>query len=182
MNLETDRLFIRPLGLENLNDFYAYRSDAEVARFQGYKPMSELDCKIYLTKNEKLDFGPPGQWKQFGLELKATRRVIGDIGILFRIDNLSTAELGISMNPAFQRQGFAKEAMSNVLDYLFCDHRVHKVVETVDSENKASMELLKAIGFREEAFFLDNYLSEGQWRSEYQFALLKREWPCTRDF
>jgi RimJ/RimL family protein N-acetyltransferase len=51
-----------------------------------------------------------------------------------------------------------------------------RVVETVDIENKASIELLKCIGFRREGHFIENTWSKGKWGSEFQFAMLKSEW------
>ncbi len=176
MIFETARLIIRPLGLEDLNDFHAYRSDPEVARFQGYEPMSEPECTAYLTKNVQTEFGVPGKWKQFALELQSNGNVIGDIGIHFREEDPKTCELGISLHRQYQRKGFAKEGMLAVLDYLFCTLKVHRIAERLDSENEDSIKLLESIGFRKEAFFLENYFSDGQWRSELQYALLHREW------
>jgi len=176
MKFETARLIIRPLGLEDLNDFHAYRSDPEVARFQGYEPMSESECAKYLTKNVQTEFGVAGKWKQFALELKSEQKVIGDLGVHFREKDPKTCELGVSLNRNYQRQGFAKETMSIVLEHLFSNLKIHRVAERLDSENEDSIKLLESIGFRKEAFFLENYFSDGQWRSELQYALLHREW------
>lgn len=66
--------------------------------------------------------------------------------------------------------------MSGILAFLFDEKKIHRVVETVDAENIASINLLKSIGFRQEGHFIENIFFKGKWGSELQFAMLKREW------
>ena len=50
------------------------------------------------------------------------------------------------------------------------------MVGIVDAENIASINLLKSIGFRQEGHFVENIFFKGKWGSEFQYAMLKREW------
>jgi RimJ/RimL family protein N-acetyltransferase len=72
--------------------------------------------------------------------------------------------------------GYAREAMRGLIKFLFTEKGVHRIVETVDSENIASIQMLKSLSFREEAHFIESVFFKGKWGSEYQFALLKYEW------
>ena len=65
---------------------------------------------------------------------------------------------------------------SLVLIFLFEVNEIHRVVEIVDAENIASINLLKSIGFRQEGHFIENIFLKGKWGSEFQYAMLKREW------
>ncbi|HMX81562.1 MAG TPA: GNAT family protein, partial [Ferruginibacter sp.] len=56
------------------------------------------------------------------------------------------------------------------------EKKVHRVTEIVDAENEASVNLLKSTGFRLEGHFIENIFFKGKWGSEYQYAMLKREW------
>jgi len=49
IHLETDRLFIRILGMSDKNDFFAYRSLPEIYQFQGWRPKD-------ITEIEDLGF------------------------------------------------------------------------------------------------------------------------------
>ena len=86
------------------------------------------------------------------------------------------AEVGITISHLEQKKGFAKEALLAILTFLFDLKEIHRVVEIVDSENIASINLLKTTGFRQEGHFIENIFFKGKWGSEFQFAMLKREW------
>ncbi|MCY1248298.1 Spermidine N(1)-acetyltransferase [compost metagenome] len=75
-----------------------------------------------------------------------------------------------------QKQGYAKEAFSGIMDFLFAGKSIHRIVETVDAENIASISLLESLGFRQEGHFIENIFFKGSWGSEFQYALLRREW------
>ena len=69
-------------------------------------------------------------------------------------------------------------ALCVLIEYLFVKLGKRRVVATVDARNMASLALFRRkLKFREEGFFLENVFFKGEWGSEVQFALLRREWP-----
>ena len=62
------------------------------------------------------------------------------------------------------------------MTFLFDTKEIHRVVEIVDVENSDSISLLKSIGFKQEGHFIENIFFKGKWGSEFQYAMLKREW------
>jgi RimJ/RimL family protein N-acetyltransferase len=84
--------------------------------------------------------------------------------------------VGITISHLYHKQGYARETMSGIMDFLFREKGIHRIVETVDAENEASIRLLKSLCFRQEAHFIENIFFKGKWGSEYQFAMLRREW------
>jgi len=68
------------------------------------------------------------------------------------------------------------------LTFLFNSKDIHRVVEIVDTENIASINLLKSTGFRQEGHFIENIFFKGKWGSEFQFAMLKREWNMKQPY
>ena len=172
----TDRLKIRNLQESDLDDFYQYRSDPEIAKYQGFDPFSKDQAKEFISSQEDKLFGVPGEWVQYGIEHSMYKKLIGDCAIKLQEKNQATAEIGISISNLYQRQNYAKEAMAGILRFLFHVKEIHRVVETVDVENNASIRLLKSLFFRQEGSFIENIFFKGKWGSEYQFAMLKREW------
>jgi RimJ/RimL family protein N-acetyltransferase len=63
-----------------------------------------------------------------------------------------------------------------LLEYLFGELHLHRVIATCDVENIASFRLLERIGMRREAHLVENIWFKGAWGSEYSYALLYREW------
>lgn len=80
---------------------------------------------------------------------------------------------GITISTLHQRKGYAKEAMLDILKYLF-------ETETVDAENTVSIYILKSLKFRQEGHFIENIFFKGTWGSEYQFAMLNSEWKTSQ--
>jgi RimJ/RimL family protein N-acetyltransferase len=173
MNIITQRLIIRDLALIDLSDFHVYRSNPEVTKYQGFDVMTTEQAAAFIKANSEKQHGKAGEWVQYAIENKATGRLIGDCAI--KLD-ASIAETGITISHLEQRKGYAKEALTAILHFLFDIKQVHRIVETVDAENTASIHLLKSIGFRQEGHFIENIFFKGKWGSEFQYAMLKKEW------
>ncbi len=176
LNISTPRLQIRNLKLTDLPDFHVYRSNPEVTKYQGFDVMTFEQAEEFIRKQLNKKFGKAGEWVQYAIESTATGKLIGDCAI--KLDEYDTriAEVGITISHIEQQKGFAKEVLLGILHFLFDINKIHRVVETVDAENSASISLLKSIGFREEGYFIENIFFKGKWGSEFQYAMLKREW------
>ncbi len=176
VNIETKRLIIRHLELSDLSHFHIYRSNPEVTKYQGFEVMTIEQTEEFIKDNSTKHFGKAGEWVQYGIEHKVTRQIIGDCAIKLDQNDMRNAEIGITISHLEQKKGFAKEVLIGVLTFLFDTKKIHRVVEITDSENIASINLLKSIGFRQEGYFIENIFFKGKWGSEFQFAMLKREW------
>lgn len=174
--IETGRVIITNLQPHHLEEFYVYRSNPEVTKYQGFDVMSLPQCKEFIDLQTEKVFGKPGQWIQYAITLKSTSQLLGDCAIKLEHEDVRIAEIGITISPIHQQQGFAKETMLGILQFLFEVKQIHRVVETVDAENTASIQLMKSLGFRQEGHFIENIFFKGSWGSEYQFAMLNREW------
>ena len=176
MNIQTTRLNIRHLKLSDLTDFHLYRSNPEVTKYQGFDVMTIEQAKQFINDNSTKHFGNAGEWVQYGIENIETRQLIGDCAI--KLDQYDTriAEIGITISNLEQKKGFAKEVLLGILTFLFDNKEIHRVVEIVDAENIASINLLKSTGFKQEGHFIENIFFKGKWGSEFQYAMLKREW------
>lgn len=176
VNIQTTRLNIRHLELSDLSDFHIYRSNPEVTKYQGFDVMTLEQAEKFIKDNSTKDFGKAGEWVQYGIENSETRQLIGDCAI--KLDQYDTriAEIGITISHLEQKKGYAKEVLIGVLTFLFETKEIHRVVEIVDAENIASISLLKSIGFKQEGHFIENIFFKGKWGSEFQYAMLKREW------
>lgn len=160
----------------DIEDFYEYRRDPDVARYQGFDPFSKQEAEAFINAQANQLFGEPGQWLQQALELKAEKKVIGDCAMRIDPHNVSTAEVGCTISPLYQSKGFAKEALLSVLKFLFEEANVHRIVGIADAENLASLRMLKSVGMRQEAHYIENIWFNNKWGSECSFAILEREW------
>lgn len=177
MILETQRLKLRPFQKSDLAPFVAYRSDPEVARYQGWDaPYPVEKAAAFIEKMAQSGPETNGDWFQFAIELKQTGVMIGDCGFHTLAEDKRQAEIGFSIAQSYQGFGYATEAVKRVLVYLFADLTLHRVQAICDVENTASARLLERVGMRREAHFVDNIWFKGAWGSEYVYALLQYEW------
>jgi len=176
INIKTERLLIRNLKSTDLKDFHSYRSNPEITKYQGFDVMDIQQAEDFIKEQIDKKFGKAGEWVQYGIENRSTGKIIGDCAIKLGQNDVRIAEIGITISCLFQRKGYAKEVLSGILTFLFNEKEIHRVVEIVDARNIASINLLKSTGFRQEGHFIDNVFFKGKWGSEFQYAMLKREW------
>ncbi|WP_394666321.1 GNAT family N-acetyltransferase [uncultured Chryseobacterium sp.] len=175
MHLETERLLIRDLTLDDKQAVFNYRSDAEANKFQSWIPKTLEDVEQFIQKNNK-EFNQPESWYQVLITEKDTKAVIGDIGIhFFGAENLQT-ELGITLDKDFQGRGFASEALKGVINFLFGDLKKHRIMASIDLENIDSLKLMERIGFRKEGHFVKSLFWKNNWTDDVIYALLREEW------
>lgn len=180
VKIQTARLTIRHLQLSDLSDFHVYRSNPEVTKYQGFDVMTLEQAEDFIRYNSTKYFGKAGEWIQYGIENIETKQLIGDCAIKLEGNDIRIAEIGITISHLEQKKGFAKEALLGLLTFLFDTKEIHRVVETVDTENIASVNLLKSTGFKQEGHFIENIFFKGKWGSEFQYAMLKREWDNSK--
>jgi RimJ/RimL family protein N-acetyltransferase len=168
---------LRTFQDSDLEDFVAYRSDPEVARYQGWEaPFSRQQGMDFIAEMKAAQPGTVGKWFQFAVVRKAAPGIIGDVAFHVETHDPTQAFIGFTFAQAYQHQGFAIEAVRRLLDYLFGDLNLRRVCATCDVENKSSAHLLERLGLRREAEFIENLWFKGRWGSEYMYAILQHEW------
>ncbi|MEO3681750.1 GNAT family protein [Shewanella vesiculosa] len=170
--LTSGSLIIRPLTLDDLIAFTAYRADPNVARYQSWTDYHYQDALSLLNLTNYQDFAKAGQWYQLAIS-DQHELLMGDLAVHF-IDD-TQVEVGFTVAPAFQGQGIAAQALTCLLQYLFVELSRHRVIAQTDCLNLASAALLEKLQFRREGHFINNVFFKGAWGDEYLYAMLASE-------
>jgi RimJ/RimL family protein N-acetyltransferase len=177
--LRTDRLVLRRFRPDDLDAFVAYRSEAEVARYQSWEaPYSREEGERFLADLQASHPDTPGEWFQFAVALQQTDRLIGDCAALVLAEDPRQAELGFTLAPAQQGHGYASEAVRRLLDYLLVERGKHRVRASCDDRNTRSAALLERVGMRREGHLLESTWFKGEWTNDLLYAVLRRDWPA----
>lgn len=176
LSITTHRLHIQNLLPRDLDNFHQYRSNPEVTKYQGFDVMNKEQCMAFIASQAGKVFGKAGEWIQYAILERLTGQLVGDCAIKLDEQDTRLAEIGITISHLQQQKGYAKEAMKGILKFLFEEQQIHRVTEIVDAENLASIQLLKSTGFKQEGHFIENIFFKGKWGSEFQYAMLKKEW------
>ncbi|GAB4413597.1 MAG: GNAT family protein [Bacteroidia bacterium] len=174
------RVLLRPLREGDLADFLAYRGDPEVCRYQGFGPIDEARARSFIREQHHFDIGRRGVWMQIGIENRHSRRLIGDCAVRFAAEEPRIAEIGCTLHPAHQCQGYAREALSLLIGHLFRHQRIHKVIAVSDARNRPSIRMIIALGFTHEATLRRHYFDpkDQGWHDEWVFGLLIDDAPA----
>ncbi|KAN0030479.1 hypothetical protein ACTA71_009118 [Dictyostelium dimigraforme] len=172
-NIETERLLLRDMKLEDKNEIFEYRSDSVTNKYQGWIPKTLNDVEAFIKQNPK-EFNKPETWYQILIICKENNFIVGDIGIHF-IDNMQI-EIGITLNEKYQKRGYANESLNGIIEYLFKKLNKHRIIASVDPNNINSIKLFEQLHFRKEAHFKKSLLVNNEWVDDIIYALLSEEW------
>lgn len=174
--IETERLSLRHFAEKDTVPFFCYRTLPEISQFQGdgWRHFTLLDAAGFTAAQSTGTPGIPDTWFQIAIERRSTGTLIGDLG-LHTLSDVRQAEIGFTIAPPHQHQGFALEAASALLHYLFCEQQLHRIVAVADTRNTASITLLEKLGMRREGLFKQSTWSKGAYTDECQYALLYSE-------
>ncbi len=174
--ITTMRLRLSQLVAGDAPAMYEYRSDPEVFRYQTFEPDSLEDVEQFIGGLQSNAFDTAGTWFQFAIRLQETSQLIGDIGTHFIADDPRQVEIGFTVSPAYQFQGFGTEAVLGVLSNLLGPLQKHRVFASVDPRNKSCISLLERVGMRQEAHFRESLWFKGEWVDDMVFGILAKEW------
>ena len=174
--LLTERLILRPLEPDDAGRVHAYRTDPNVGRFQSWDLNSVQEVRQFIDRMRTLESLTSGEWLQLGIFLREMGELVGDCGLHPRADDPRQVEIGITLAPAFQRRGLAREAFSAVLRFLFTSTETHRAFCSVDPRNESCQRLLRSVGMRREAHLIESLWIRDAWCDDLIFAMLRREW------
>ncbi|MGN6281076.1 GNAT family N-acetyltransferase [Frateuria sp.] len=177
MELTTDRLLLDRLHPDDAQALYACRANPAVARFQGWRPESVAAARAFIDTQAD---PAAGLWFQRAIRLRDSHALIGDLGVCLPDTPGDSVEFGISLAPAHQGHGYAREALHAVFHQGFDVLGWRRIHASVDPRNTACMALLQALGMHQEAHFRESLWLHGEWVDDVVFAILAREWQAAR--
>jgi RimJ/RimL family protein N-acetyltransferase len=151
--IESERLFLRPLTLEDAEFIL------QLLNTDGFiKYIGDRNVKTIGQANNYLLSGPLKSYETncFGLslvELKTGRTPIGMCGFLKR-DYLDHPDIGFAFLPDYTGKGYAYEIVKEIIHYGLHRLQMERILAIVLPENSSSIKLLERVGLRYEKNFI----------------------------
>ena len=141
VQIETDRLLLRPLSIADLDQFLAMHAAPEVIRTMG--PYSRGTAVERLESYER-------EWREHGYGLvalteRATGRFVGRSGLKYW-PQFDETEVGWVLHPSFWGRGFATEAARACLDWGFRNLDVPYITAMIMPDNRPSLRVAERLG------------------------------------
>jgi ribosomal-protein-alanine N-acetyltransferase len=170
MQLKTTRLLIRDFIESDLDAVYAYGSDPEVVRYMVFPPSTLAGTREHIARCMALAAEQPRRGYDMGIALQSTGQIIG--GITLGVFDRAAGEAAFSylLNRAMWGQGYATEALSEMLRFGFTQLGLRRIADSCAVENIASARVMEKCGLR----------LESERDGERLYALTATEWLETR--
>jgi ribosomal-protein-alanine N-acetyltransferase len=144
--LETERLILRRLLPEDLDDLFALYRDPEIRRYfpEGTLTYEETQEELEWFLNGHPEHPELGLWATIH---KETNQFIGRCGLLpWTIDGQYDVEVAYLLSKAYWRQGLGTEVARAILNYGFEQLHLSRLICLIDPDNQASIKVAQNIG------------------------------------
>jgi RimJ/RimL family protein N-acetyltransferase len=169
--LQTDRLVLRPLIIDDAEAMHHFFSDDEAMTWWSSGPHKTLEeTRAYVRVN--------------ATDAKYLTWVITENGgealgwICLIPGREGVAEIGYNLRRSHWRKGYVREAVARIIEHGFADCGLHKIKADTDPENAGSNALLESLGFRREGYLHQEWTTHLGVRDSIIWALLKHEWEA----
>lgn len=172
--IDTPRLILRQPAQGDVPNFFLMRSDPEVMKYIP-RPLAQshadVDTLLELIETNRLK----NERINWAIEWKETGDAVGMIGFVNTQPEHHRGEVGYSLMRNWHRKGIMREALLAVLQYGFKDLNFHTIEAIIDADNTPSGKLLESVGFRQEAYFKEDFLHNGEYRNSIHYGMLHSE-------
>ena len=161
-DLETDRLTLRRLGLEDVYDYYErIASDGEVTKYMLFDPHQDIGESLESIQRT-LDRYEEGRCYRWGIALKEDDSLIGVFELLRFDEAEESCSFAYMLGKAWWNQGYATEVMKEVFRFAFEEMGVRKIAADHMAPNAASGAVMRKAGMVQTGIIPGKYTKHGQ--------------------
>jgi len=174
--LETERLVLRELRLDDAESLFAVLGDEEVTEFyddEVYREVSQAEGQIEAWA-EGFEARRSIRW---GIARREDDVMVGTCGYYGFHGWHRRGGIGYELARSFWRQGIMTEALSAIIEFGFGEIGLNRIQAVVMPANEGSVKLLEKLGFRQEGI-LREYENWGDkaYVDVVMLSLLRREY------
>ena len=173
-NLESERLLLRQITPDDVQEVFELRSNPETMKFIPRPLVTSHEEALGHIKmiQDKIESNEGINW---AITLKPNNKLLGIIGH-YRIKwEHFRSEIGYMLLPETHGKGIATEAIQLIIDYGFNKMKMHSLEGIIDPENTGSARVLEKNGFVKEAHFKENEFFDGKFIDSVIYSLLKKD-------
>jgi [ribosomal protein S5]-alanine N-acetyltransferase len=174
--LETERLVLRKMRLDDAEAMFAHASDPEVTRYVLWDTDRSIeDSESFLrSATEGYERGDFGGW---GIVLKDDGAFVGTCGVdAGYAPEHARAELGYVLSREHWGKGLMPEAVRAVIAFGFEKLSLNRVEARCIAENTASARVMEKAGMTYEGTLREREFIKGAYRDIKLYSILRREY------
>ena len=174
-SLETDRLLLRRLTLDDANDIFEYASEPDVAKYVPWEHHKSIEDSLTFL-NFALAKYKEKKVSDWGIVLKENNKLIGTIAFHWWSIDHASAEVGYALSKNHWNKGLTTEALNEILKFGFKKMELNRIEGRTRVENIASQSVLKKAGMSYEGTMREQFFTKGDYRDFIMFSILRKEY------
>ena len=148
--LETNRLYLRQMTIDDAENFYLLNLDWEVVQYTGDDAFENIQsAKLFLENYNHYAQYDFGRWAVID---KNNEIFLGWCGLKYSPKS-DEFDIGFRFFKKYWNQGYATESAKACIDLGFHKYKIPKIVGHARTENKASIKVLEKIGLTYSGIF-----------------------------
>lgn len=171
MNLNTERLLLRPIVYNDIENIYKGLSHPEIIKYYGvsYKTLKETEQQMLFYAD--LIKNGTGIW--FAICSLDNNTFYGAGGLNSLSSEHKKAEIGFWLLTEFWGQGMMTESMPKICNYGFNQLGLHRIEGLVETDNLNCKKAMNKLNFKYEGTMNDCEIKNGKFISLDIYAKLK---------
>ncbi len=174
-SLETDRLILRKLTLDDANDMFEYSSEPEVTKYVPWEFHKSIE-DTFTFLNMVLKKYEGKQVSDWGIVLKENNKLIGTIAFHWWSIKDASAEIGYAMSKPYWNQGIMTEAMNELIKFGFDRMNLNRIEARAQVENITSQRVMQKAGMTYEGTMREQFFTKGGYRDFMMYSMLRKEY------
>jgi Acetyltransferases, including N-acetylases of ribosomal proteins len=172
--LETERLILRKLRLEDAKDVFEYASDPEVSKYVTWEPHRSIEDSINLIKFTH-EYYERKEGIIWGIVYKENNKVIGTCDIS-PVTKHFRAEIAYALSRDYWGKGIMTEAVKEVIRFGFERMNLNRIQAMCIPENIGSYRVMEKVGMKYEGLIREYMYIKGKFQDLKLYSILKREY------
>ena len=174
--LETERLILRKMVLNDAEAVFAYASNSEVSRYTLWETHRSIeDSRAFLEfATQKYENGGEPDW---GIVYRGNGCLVGACGLVNWEAEHARAEVGFVLSREYWGRGLMSEAVRAILRFGFERMNLNRIEARCIAENAASARVMEKAGMVYEGTLHQREYIKGAYRDIKLYAILKKGFP-----
>lgn len=154
--LQSTRLTLRPYRVSDAADMYKnYAADARVTRFLCWEPYASPQAIVPFLEGCVQAYSQPDCYN-WAMEYQG--EMIGSISVTALDEGNAACEVGYCLGHDYWGQGLMTEALGLVIEFLFTQVHMHRIMAKHDVDNPGSGQVMRKAGMQYEGRMTGHYL------------------------
>jgi ribosomal-protein-alanine N-acetyltransferase len=175
-HLQTPRLLLREIVVEDSDALFAIHGDAERMKWFGNDPLADREAAVKLVATLSGWRELPNPGTRWGIEIKGVPGLIGTCGLFAWNRNWRKCTIGYELAREVEGKGYMSEALRGAIAWGWSEMALNRIEAQVHPKNKSSISLLERLGFVMEGKLRQVGYWAGTHHDLFQYSLLNQEW------